>query len=97
METRFKTKVLVVDIGGTNVKILATGQVERRRFPPGPTLRPTQMVFKVKKLARDWADKVVSIGYPGRVSAWTDIFGAVQPGQELGGFVGLKTIWAPED
>lgn len=60
-------KVLVVDVGGTNVKILATGQAERRRFPSGPTLRPAQMVSKVKELARDWEYGVVSIGYPGRV------------------------------
>jgi predicted NBD/HSP70 family sugar kinase len=67
METRFKTKVLVVDIGGTNVKILATGQAERRRFPSGRTLTPRQMVSKVKELASDWEYEVVSIGYPGRV------------------------------
>jgi len=67
MHTRRATKVLVIDVGGTNVKILATGQVERRRFPSGPTLTPTQMVSKVKELARDWEYEVVSIGYPGRV------------------------------
>ena len=67
MHTRFATKVLVVDVGGTNVKILATGQLERRRFPSGPTLTPRQMVSKVKELAHDWEYEVVSIGYPGRV------------------------------
>lgn len=65
--TRAAGKVLVVDVGGTNVKILATGQAERRRFPSGPTLTPTQMVSNVKDLARDWEYGVVSIGYPGRV------------------------------
>lgn len=59
-------KVLTIDIGGTNVKILATGQRLRRKFPSGPTLTPLQMVSKVKKLARDWEYEVVSIGYPGR-------------------------------
>jgi hypothetical protein len=59
--------VLVVDIGGTNVKILATGQKERRKFPSGTTLTPEQMVSEVKKLAGDWKYDVVSIGYPGVV------------------------------
>jgi polyphosphate glucokinase len=59
--------VLVIDIGGTNVKILATGQTERRRFPSGPAMTPRRMVAGVKKLAADWTYDVVSIGYPGRV------------------------------
>jgi hypothetical protein len=59
--------VLSVDIGGNNVKILATGQTERRKFPSGRTLTPKRMVAKVKKLAADWKYDVVSIGYPGRV------------------------------
>lgn len=66
-DTGRAAKVLVVDVGGTNVKILATGQAERRRFPSGPTLTPMEMVSKVKELARDWEYAVVSIGYPGRV------------------------------
>lgn len=60
-------KVLAIDIGGTNVKILATGQRVRRRFPSGETLTPSQMVSTVKKVAGDWEYEAVSIGYPGRV------------------------------
>ena len=59
--------ILVVDIGGTGVKILATGQSERRRFPSGPSLTPGEMVSRVKELAADWKYDVVSIGYPGLV------------------------------
>ena len=59
--------VLVVDIGGTNVKILATGQDEPRKFPSGSTLTPKQMVAGVKKLAGNWKYDAVSIGYPGMV------------------------------
>jgi polyphosphate glucokinase len=59
--------VLVVDIGGTNVKILATGQAEPRKFPSGPTLTPERMVAGVKDLAGDWQYDAVAIGYPGRV------------------------------
>ena len=59
--------VLVVDVGGTHVKILATGQKQFREFPSGPTLSAKQMVGGVKKLARDWKYDGVSIGYPGPV------------------------------
>ncbi len=59
--------VLVVDVGGTHVKILATGQKQSREFPSGPKLTPKQMVAGVKKLAKDWKYNAVSIGYPGVV------------------------------
>lgn len=59
--------VLVIDVGGTHVKILATGQTEARRFPSGATLTPKRMVAGVKKLAGDWKYNAVSIGYPGTV------------------------------
>jgi polyphosphate glucokinase len=60
-------KVLVVDIGGTHVKMLATGQREAREFPSGPAMTPRKMVATVRKLARDWKYDVVSVGYPGAV------------------------------
>jgi polyphosphate glucokinase len=59
--------VLAVDVGGTHVKILATGQEERREFASGPTLIAGQMVRGVKELAGDWKYAAVSIGYPGPV------------------------------
>jgi len=59
--------VLVIDVGGTHVKILATGKTQSREFPSGPTLTAKQMVAGVKKLARDWKYDAVAIGYPGPV------------------------------
>jgi polyphosphate glucokinase len=59
--------VLVIDIGGTNVKLLATGQKERRRFESGKNLTPARMVAQVKRLTKDWKYDAVSIGYPGVV------------------------------
>jgi len=59
--------VLVIDVGGNHVKILATGQKQSREFPSGPTLTAKQMVAGVKKLAGDWKYDAVSIGYPGPV------------------------------
>jgi polyphosphate glucokinase len=59
--------VLVIDVGGTHVKILATGQSEPRKFDSGPMLTARKMVAGVKKLAGDWSYEAVSIGYPGPV------------------------------
>ena len=59
--------VLAIDIGGTHVKILATGQKEHREFESGPKLTPATMAAAVRKLAKDWNYDVVSIGYPGTV------------------------------
>ena len=59
--------VLVIDIGGTHVKILATGQKEHREFVSGPKLTAAMMVAGVRKLAKGWNYGAVSIGYPGPV------------------------------
>jgi polyphosphate glucokinase len=59
--------VLVVDVGGTHIKILATAQETPRKLPSGPALTAKQMVSGVKKLAGKWEYHVVSIGYPGPV------------------------------
>ena len=60
-------RVLVVDIGGTSIKILATGHDTPIKIPSGPHLTPTQMVSKVKEAIDGWEYEVVSIGYPGPV------------------------------
>lgn len=60
-------KVLVVDIGGSHVKILLSGQTEPRRAPSGPRMSPASMVQKVRALAKGWDFDVISIGYPGPV------------------------------
>jgi len=60
-------KVLVLDIGGTHVKMLASGQRESRQFESSPDLTPEEMVAGVRKAARGWKYDAVSIGYPGFV------------------------------
>jgi polyphosphate glucokinase len=60
-------RVLVIDVGGTSVKILTSRQPDIRSFRSGPKLTPRRMVSGVKKLAADWTYNVVSIGYPGPV------------------------------
>jgi polyphosphate glucokinase len=59
--------VLVVDVGGTNVKVAATGHTEPVKIPSGPKMTAKQMVKAVLQAAKDWKYDVVSIGYPGPV------------------------------
>jgi len=59
--------ILVIDVGGTHVKVLASGEKDKREIDSGPTLTARQMVSSVKKLADGWEYDVVSIGYPGPV------------------------------
>ncbi len=59
--------VLAIDIGGTHVKILVSGEKEARKFASGPTMTPRMMVAGVKKLAADWTFEAISVGYPGPV------------------------------
>ena len=80
-------KVLTVDVGGTNVKVLAAGQTEPRKFPSGPKMTAKQMVSGVKQITKDWKYDVVSIGYPGLVFRGRP---AVEPHNLGRGWVGFK-------
>jgi polyphosphate glucokinase len=60
-------KILSIDVGGTHVKVLATGVREPRKAPSGPAMTARRMVAIAKELTRGWRYEVVSIGYPGPV------------------------------
>ena len=78
--------VLAVDVGGTHVKILVTGEDEPRKFVSGPKMTPQKMVAEAKKLAAEWTYHVVSIGYPGVVTQGRPIS---EPHNLAGGWVGF--------
>lgn len=78
--------VLSIDIGGTHVKILLSGETEKREFDSGPELTPQQMVAGVKKIAKGWKYERVSIGYPGPVSRGRPV---VEPHNLGPGWVGF--------
>lgn len=61
-----KEKILVVDIGGTHVKLLMSMRDERQ-FDSGPTMRPKELVAQIKKNAADWSFGAISIGFPAPV------------------------------
>ena len=60
-------KVLVIDVGGSHVKVRVSGRREEREFVSGPRMTARRMVAGVHKLVGDWAYDAVSIGYPGVV------------------------------
>jgi polyphosphate glucokinase len=59
--------VLVIDVGGTHVKILVSGETEHREFVSGPEMTPVEMVAGVEKAAEGWTYEAISMGYPGPV------------------------------
>ena len=59
--------VLVLDVGGSHVKMLAAGAAKRRKSASGPELTPGQLVETTKAQTDDWDFQAVSIGFPGPV------------------------------
>jgi len=80
-------KILVLDVGGTNIKAQATGQKQPRKIPSGPHMTAKDMVRDVKAATRDWKYDRVSIGYPGPVTAGHPVREPVNLG---GGWVGFN-------
>jgi len=60
-------KTLVIDVGGTNVKVLATGQKEPLKIPSGKDLTPQRMAREVLEATATWEYDNVSIGFPAAV------------------------------
>jgi polyphosphate glucokinase len=61
-------RILVIDVGGTNIKVLASGRRTPIKIPSGPRMTPRLMVKEVLEATADWQYDVVSIGYPGPVA-----------------------------
>lgn len=67
MTTEHRT-ILVIDVGGTNVKLRMNGQRAPTKIPSGPTLTPAAMIAAVRAATAEWHFDAVSIGYPGPVT-----------------------------
>ena len=59
--------ILVIDVGGTNVKVSVTGRKEPVKIPSGPSMTPKKMVKQVREATAGWKYSRISIGYPGPV------------------------------
>ena len=62
-----KKKVLVIDIGGSNVKLMISSRAKRRKFSSGRDLTPRRFVAETKKAVTDWKFDAVAIGFPAPV------------------------------
>jgi polyphosphate glucokinase len=65
----FPMKILVIDIGGTHVKVLASGQKTPIKIPSGPKMTARRMVKLVREATSKWRYEAVSVGFPGPVIA----------------------------
>ena len=68
-EKKSPSSILVIDVGGTKIKILAAGQTEPRKAPSGKGFTPAKLVDSVNELAHDWNYDAISLGYPGLTGA----------------------------
>lgn len=80
-------KILVIDIGGTSIKLLATGRRKPLKIPSGPQMTARHMVQLVKRETREWNYEAISIGYPGPVK---DGKPSENPKNLGGGWVGFN-------
>ena len=80
-------RILVIDVGGTHVKVLATGHKLRVEIPSGPKMTPARMVAAVRAATAGWKYDAVSIGYPGSVVHGRPI---IEPGHLGSGWVGFN-------
>ena len=84
--SRPPARILAVDVGGTKVKILASGETEPRKLKSGPAFTPTDLAAEVRKLAKGWRYDAVSIGLPAQVGEEGPI---AEPGNLGAGWVGF--------
>ena len=88
-------KILVLDVGGTNIKVQATGHKQPRKIPSSPDMTAKDMVRDVKAATRDWKYDRVSIGYPGPVVAGQPVREPVNLGRGWVGFNYRKALGCP--
>jgi predicted NBD/HSP70 family sugar kinase len=88
-------KVLVIDVGGTSIKVLSTGHRTPLKIPSGPKMTPGQMVSVVLNAVEGWDYSAVSIGYPGPVKNGRPTKNPVHLGRGWVGFDFAKAFRRP--
>jgi polyphosphate glucokinase len=79
--------VLVIDIGGSHVKLFATGAAQSRRFESSDALTAQDLIDRVRAETADWEYDVISVGFPGLIAAGAP---AAEPGNLGDGWVGFN-------
>ena len=62
-----KKKVLVIDVGGSHVKLMISQRGKRRKFPSGKSMGPRRFIAETKKLIGDWKFDSIAMGFPAPV------------------------------
>lgn len=88
---RVPIKILAIDVGGTHIKVLATGRTKPLEIPSGPRMTAQEMVRQVRQGTTGWLYSVVSIGYPGPVLHGKPVS---EPANLGGGWVGFDFVKA---
>jgi polyphosphate glucokinase len=84
-------KILVIDVGGSQIKVLATGRKTPVKIPSGPDMTARTMVRRVRKAVAGWRYDAISIGYPGAVVHGKPVS---EPHNLGGGWVGFNFMKA---
>jgi hypothetical protein len=61
-----RKKILVIDVGGSNVKVMIS-RGQRRKFKSGPDMTPRELATQLKSLLHDWTFNAISMGFPAPV------------------------------
>ena len=88
-------KILVIDVGGSNVKMMISQEEKRRKFPSGPKLGPAEAVEQIKEAAHDWEFEAISIGFPAPVREGKILHDPKHLGKEWTGFDFAKALGKP--
>jgi polyphosphate glucokinase len=79
-------EVLVIDVGGSGVKLTTSNVEEKRRFKSQDDLSPRSLVEQVQGATADWSYDAIALGYPGLVLNNTP---AAEPGNLGEGWIGF--------
>jgi len=88
-------KILVIDVGGSNVKMMISQEEKRRKFPSGPKLGPEDAVGQIKEATRDWDFEAISIGFPAPVRDGKILHDPKNLGKNWAGFDFAKALGKP--
>jgi polyphosphate glucokinase len=88
-------KILVVDIGGSSVKLMISEEGKRRKFKSGPKLTPNEAVEGIKRKAEDWMFEAVAIGFPAPVRGGKIVSDPKHLGKSWAGFDFAKALGKP--
>ncbi len=88
-------KILVIDVGGSNVKMMNSHQGKRRKFASGPRLTPGAAVKQIKQATSDWNFDAIAIGFPAPVRAGKIMTDPKHLGKKWAGFDFARALGKP--